>query len=146
MQTNAVHLYCIDGNNLVRGAYGYGGPDFRDQEDADAERLIAALERTCQLLGSRVEIEVFFDGPFRQNLSARSTNLSVFFTRDLKADDVIVDRVRARNYAGTNKVTVVTADADLGERVKADGGRWQKIPHGAPLESIIRTIEGRFSK
>lgn len=146
MQTNAVHLYCIDGNNVVRGGYGYGGPDFRAQEDADAERLISALERTCLLLGSRVEIEVFFDGPFRSNLRASSQNLHIHFTRELKADDVIVDRVRSRSYSGTNKVTVVTADADLGERVKQDGGRWQKIPHGAPLEAIVRTIEGRFSK
>jgi len=145
LMQNTSHLYCIDGNNLVRGAYGYAGPDFAAQEEADAQRLIKALERTCLLIGDRLEIEVFFDGPHR-NLSSRSQNLSVRFTRELKADDIILDRVRARAYSGLGKITVVTADADLGARVKADGGRWQRVPHGAPLEDIIRTIEGRFSK
>ena len=146
LMQDAVHLYCIDGNNLVRGAYGYGGPEFRAQEDADAQRLLKALERTCLLLGSRIDIEVFFDGPFRAHLQARAQNLSVRFTREMKADDVIIDRVRARAYAGTNKVTVVTADADLGARVRADGGRWQKVPHGVALESVISGIEGRFAR
>jgi hypothetical protein len=140
------HLYCIDGNNLVRGAYGYAGPQFQAQEDADAQRLVKALERTCLLLGSRIDIELFFDGPFRAHLNARAQNLAVRFTRELKADDIIVDRVRSRSYSGANKVTVVTADSELGERVRADGGRWQKVPHGAPLESVIAAIENRFSR
>jgi predicted RNA-binding protein with PIN domain len=140
------HLYCIDGNNLVRGAFGYGGPEFQAQEDADAQRLIKALERTCLLLGSRIDIEVFFDGPFRAHLQTRAQNLSVRFTRETKADDIIIDRVRSRSYAGTNKVTVVTGDTELGERVRRDGGRWQKIMHGASLESVISVIENRFSR
>ncbi|MBI3553729.1 MAG: NYN domain-containing protein [Elusimicrobia bacterium] len=146
MESPAVHLYCVDGSNLVRSGYGYEGPAFRAQEEADAERLIAALDRACAAAGGRLEIEVFFDGPRRGAPLGISAGLSVRFTHELEADDLILDRVRARSYAGVRKVTVVTADSALGRQVEGEGGRWQRVRRGAPLESVVRAIEGRFKR
>lgn len=137
-------VYCVDGTNLVRsGGQGYGGPAFRAQEEADEQRLLAALSQLCDALEGGLELELFFDGAFRA-LRSSSPHLTVRFSRELSADEMILDRVRGKSYAGGGKMTVVTADSELGERVSQEGGRWLRVRPGASLEAVIRGIEGRF--
>lgn len=137
--------YCVDGTNLVRGAYGYGGPDFREQEDADGLRLVAALAEVCLRIGDRIEIDVFFDGASRPwSLPGSPSNMRVCFGSAVPADDLIMDRVRLRRYGG-GKVTVVTADGELGQKVSEEGGRWLKLSRGFRMEGVVSSIERRFA-
>lgn len=141
----ASRLFCVDGTNLVRTAYGYGGPAHQAQEDADTERLVAVFALLCEGAGPAVEVELFFDGAYRR-LPGGPANLRVTFARDGAADDLILDRVRARAWTTGGKATVVTADVALGEAAQAEGGKWMRVAHGTPPESVARSIGGRFSR
>lgn len=135
--------FCVDATNVVRGCYGYGGEAFRRQEDADSERLVSAFALLCETLDGRIEVELFFDGAFRPMRSPAS-NMRVSFTRELPADDLILDRVRSRRYAGAGRVTVVTGDTELGEKASEEGARWLRVGPGTRLEDLLRSIERRF--
>lgn len=141
-----VRLFCVDGTNLVRTAYGYGGPAHQAQEESDTERLVDAFARACEDAGAAVEIELFLDGAFRSLPSGRPANLRVTFSRELAADELILDRVRARKWSGGGVATVVTADAELGREAEAEGGKWMRVEHGTAPESVARRIGGRFSR
>ena len=139
--------FCVDGTNVVRGAFGYGGPQFRDQEEADSLRLVQALAGTSSLFEGRVELEVFFDGGRRPwPASALPANIRVRFTDESQADDLILDLVRARRHANGGKVTVVTADGELGGKVSEEGARWLRVRPGASLEAVVGAIEGRLKR
>lgn len=138
-------LFCVDGTNLVRTAYDYGGPDHAAQEDADTDRITVIFGRLCEEVGGRIEVELFFDGTFRAFGGPRPENFRVSFTRELKADDLILDRVRSRKWNG-GKTTVVTADVELGEAAEAEGGKWMRVEHGSPVENVIGRMRGRFLK
>jgi hypothetical protein len=139
-------LFCIDGTNLVRTAYGYGGPAHQAQENADSQRLVSIFSRLCEEAGAAVEVELFFDGPYRAMPAGSAGNFRLSFTREVPADDLILDRVRARKWNQGGSVTVVTADVDLGETAEAEGGKWMRVAHGTPPESVARRIGGRFSR
>jgi hypothetical protein len=141
-----VRLFCVDGTNLVRTAYGYGGTAHQAQEQADSERVVEIFSRLCDEAGGAVEVELFFDGAFRAMPSGRPANFRVNFTREVAADDVILDRVRARAWSKGGSVTVVTADGDLGRTAEAEGGKWMRVSHGSSPESVARRIGGRFSR
>ena len=138
-------LYCVDGTNLVRTAYGYGGPAHAAQEDSDTDRIAVIFGQVCEEAGPEMEIELFFDGAFRTLGGSRPDNFRVSFTRELSADDMILDRVRSRKWNG-GKTTVVTADVELGELAEAEGGKWLRVDHDASVESTIGRMRGRFSK
>lgn len=140
-----IRLFCIDGTNLVRTAYGYGGPAHAAQEQSDSEHLAAVFAEICENVGAGVEVELFFDGPFRA-MPGGPANFSVNFTREIAADELILDRVRAKAWGKTGSVTVVTADGDLGRSAEAEGGRWLRVAHGSSPESVARRIGGRFSR
>ena len=142
----SVRLFCVDGTNLVRTAYGYGGPAHHAQEQADSERLAEIFAQVCEEAGGVVEVELFFDGPFRAMPSGGPANFSVSFTHEVAADDLILDRVRARAWSKGGSVTVVTADGDLGRTTEAEGGKWLRVSHGSSPESVARRIGGRFSR
>jgi hypothetical protein len=142
----AARLYCVDGTNLVRTAYGYGGPAHAAQEESDARRLVEILAAVCEDAGDALELELFFDGAFRVFPGARPANMRVSFTRELSADDLILDRVRSRVFGTGRTATVVTADAELGRLAQAEGGKWLRVEHGSPAESVARRIGGRFSR
>ena len=142
----SVRLFCVDGTNLVRTAYGYGGPAHQAQEQADSERLAEIFAQLCEETEGAVEVELFFDGPFRAMPAGRSANFRVSFTREIAADDLILDRVRARAWNKGGSVTVVTADGDLGRTAEAEGGKWMRVAHGSSPESVARRIGGRFSR
>jgi predicted RNA-binding protein with PIN domain len=139
-------LFCVDGTNLVRTAYGYGGDAHRAQEQSDAEDLVEAFARMCGTVGAGVEVEVFFDGAFRAMPGARPANLSVSFARDTSADELILDRVRAKAWAKSGSVTVVTADTELGRTAEAEGAKWLRASHGASPLGLVRRIEERFTR
>ncbi len=138
--------YCVDGTNLVRSAYGYAGPGFEEQEDADASRLIGLLDRLCEDIGPRLEIEVVFDGD-RMSWGAgeHPGNLRIRFSHGAPADDLIIDRVRAYAFGG-GKMTVVTADRELGEQAVEEGGRWQRLVPGSGIDGAVKSIRRRFIK
>jgi hypothetical protein len=142
----SVRLFCVDGTNLVRTAYGYGGPDHRAQEEADTERLVAVFARLCEDAGSAVEVELFFDGAFRPFPGPRPENLRLTFAPDSPADELILDRVRARAWRGGGTAAVVTADAELGRAAEAEGGKWLRVAHGTPPEGVAARIGGRFKR
>ena len=141
----SVRLFCVDGTNLVRTAYGYGGPSRHAQEQADSERLVEIFASACEEAEGAVEVEVFFDGPFRA-MPSGPTGFSVSFTHEVAADDLILDRVRARAWSKGGSTTVVTADGDLGRAAETEGGKWLRVSHGASPESVARRIGGRFSR
>ena len=138
-------LYCVDGTNLVRTAYGYGGPAHAAQEDSDTDRIAVIFGQVCEEAGPEMEIELFFDGAFRTLGGSRPDNFRVSFTRELSADDMILDRVRSRKWNG-GKTVVVTADVELGEMAEAEGGKWLRVDHGSSIESTIGRMRGRFLK
>lgn len=137
-----MHLYCVDGSNLVRGA---GDSGFRAHEEADGAWLVAAFDELCRRLGPLVEVDLYFDGP-RRGPAGTEANLRVVFSHEVEADELILDRVRARRWSGTGKVTVVTGDGELGRQTEEEGGRWHAVRHGTRLEGVLRAIEKRFGK
>jgi hypothetical protein len=145
MTSFSTRHYCVDGTNVVRVCHGYGGPAFRAQEEADALRLVETLALLCESLDGRVEIEVFFDGGFKP-WARQARGLRVRFTHETQADELILDRVRASAALGQGKVTVVTADGELGRLVQEEGGRWQRVTPGAGLGPVTGAIQGRFKK
>jgi hypothetical protein len=140
----SVRLYCVDGTNLVRTAYGYGGTAHAKQEDSDTCHLAMIMAKLCRDAGGSLELELFFDGPFRSVVDSPPENLRLTFTRDLVADDLILDRVRSRKWSGGKAVTVVTADAELGRMAEDEGGKWMKVEHGSSPERTAGRIGGRF--
>lgn len=136
-----MQTYCLDGTNLVRGS-GCGEPAF-DQEDADTQWLLAALGEVCRRLEGKVEVELFFDGAARP-MGDVPSNLSVRFSHEVSADELILDRVRSKKWNSGGVVTVVTGDSELGRQSEEEGGRWQKVKHGARLEGVLGAIERRF--
>lgn len=139
-------LFYVDGTNLVRTAYGYGGPAHAAQEDADTDRIAVIFGQLCEDAGADIEIELFFDGAFRALGGPRPDNFRVSFTREMTADDMILDRVRSRKWSKGGSTTVVTADVELGELAEAEGGKWMQVGHGSPPEGVARRIGGRFLK
>lgn len=137
-------LFCVDGTNLVRTAYGYGGPAHAAQEDADTDRITVIFARLCEDAGGELEIELFFDGAFRALGGPRPGNFRVSFTREVPADDMILDRVRSRKWSGGGSTTVVTADGDLGRLAESEGGKWMRVGRGSTPESVARKMGGRF--
>lgn len=142
----SVRLFCVDGTNLVRTAYGYGGPAHAAQEESDARRLAAIMAQVCEDAGGAVEVELFFDGAFRPMAVEGPAGFRVRFTREVTADEMILDRVRSRAWEGGGAVTVVTADGELGRMTQAEGGKWLRVAHGTPAEGVARKMGGRFSR
>jgi hypothetical protein len=140
----SVRLFCVDGTNLVRSAYGYGGPAHQAQEQSDSEHMVQVFARLCEDAGGAVEVELFFDGAYRAMPSGGSANFRLTFSRETPADDMILDRVRARAWNKGGTVTVVTADVELGETAEAEGGKWMRVAHGTAPDRVARQIGGRF--
>ncbi|MDD5655990.1 MAG: hypothetical protein PHF00_01890 [Elusimicrobia bacterium] len=143
-----MHLYCVDGSNVVRMLWGYGGPEFRRQEEDDCATLVEGFAVLCRAWAGCMEAEVFFDGGARRwpRPVAGTDNLRVRFSSEEPADVLILDRVRARAFSGGGGATVVTGDGELGRRCRQEGGRWLRVASAGGLEAILRRIESRFSR
>lgn len=129
-------LFCVDGTNLVRRSYGYAGPEFHAQENNDCERLVAALSVLCARHES-VDVDLVFDGAHRPLAAGAPSNLRVRFARERRADDLLLDSVRALRRAG-GKVTVVTGDGELAEQALEEGARHVDVA----LERVVSRLEG----
>ncbi len=138
MRAVKTQTLCIDATNLIRVCYGHA-PGFRDQEDADSVRLLAILDRLGEEGGARLDVEVFFDGVPR-SLRPRSGNVRVRFAAGESSDDLIIDRVRLSRQNGSGRVTVVTGDAELGRRVREEGGRWVVVRQRAEFETVLDSL------
>lgn len=143
-----VHLYCVDGTNVVRVLWGYGGAEFREQENSDCATLVESFAALCRGLGERIQVEVFFDGEGRGwgRVPRTPPNLRVRFSWEEAADGLILDRVRARAFGRDGSVTVVTADGELGRRARTEGGRWLGLRAGDDLGRVLGDIERRFAR
>ena len=141
-----MRLYCVDGTNVVRVLWGYGGEEFREQEESDCITLVESFAVLSRRLAGRAEFEVFFDGQGRTwKRAPRAEGLRVCFAWDETADSLILDRVRAGSFGHEGRVTVVTADGELGRRAQEEGGRWLTVRHGENLERVLGSIERRSS-
>jgi hypothetical protein len=142
-----VRLYCIDGTNVVRVLWGYGGSEFREQEESDCVTLVESFAVLGRALGGRAEFEVFFDGEGRRwkRLPQDAANLRVRFAWEETADSLILDRVRAGSFGHEGSVTVVTADGELGRRAREEGGRWMTVRAADGLDRLLWSIERRFT-
>ncbi|MBI5239570.1 MAG: NYN domain-containing protein [Elusimicrobia bacterium] len=141
-----MRLYCVDGTNVVRVLWGYGGVEFREQEESDCVTLVESFAVLGRRLAGRAEFEIFFDGQGRTwKRLPRGAGLSVRFAWDEPADTLILDRVRAGSFGHEGRVTVVTADGELGRRAREEGGRWLTVRPGERLERVLGSIERRFT-
>lgn len=141
MQTKT-HTFCVDATNVVRRAYGYGGPQFRAQEEADGQHLIAALAEVCRRHEDAVAVDLVFDGPWRALTAGLPGNLRLRFAHEGGADAMILDRVRALRHGGC-RVTVVTGDSGLAESAREEGGRLL-TPRSGGIEGVASAIEARL--
>lgn len=145
LNLSSVRLYCVDGTNVVRVLWGYGGAEFREQEESDCVTLVDSFAVLGRRLAGQAEFEVFFDGQGRTwKRAPRGEGLRVSFAWDETADSLILDRVRAGSFGHEGRVTVVTADGELGRRAQEEGGRWLMVRPGERLERVLGSIERRF--
>lgn len=108
-------LYLVDGYNVTKRDPATGGLSLRDQREALETRLRV---RGRDLLGAG-RIVVVFDGEGGPGLSAGgSVPVELVYAHSSTADDRIV-AIAARS---TDSVTVISADRELGERVRAQAG------------------------
>ena len=140
-----MQLYCVDGTNVVRVLWGYA-PGFNVQEESDCSTLIESFGELCHRLSGSIEVEIFFDGAGRQwtRTFQSPANLRVSFAWDVSADELILDRVRARSFGREGGMSVVTGDGELGRRAQEEGGRWLNIHAAKSLAAILGKIERRF--
>ena len=128
--------------------WGYGGTEFREQEESDAATLVESFAVLCRGLADRLEVDIFFDGrsrPWPRPVTLPE-NLRVRFAWEEEADDLILDRVRSQSFNSSGRATVVTGDSELGRRAQEEGGRWLRLSEDKGLEGILRSIERRFLK
>ena len=132
---------------MVRVLWGYGGPEFREQEASDCVTLVDSFGVLCRALGDRLQVEVFFDGEGRswERPPRVPANLRVRFAWEEPADTLILDRVRSQAFGHEGSVTVVTADGELGRRAREEGGRWLTVRADGGLERILSSIERRLA-
>ncbi len=110
--------YLVDGPNLSRGA-NYD-PRFPEMEEARAMELVDRVSRLALRLGSRAEVEIYFDGPARSLGEAGPA--SVRFSYERTADDLIEGKVRLLRSRSIG-VVVATEDGALGRELEAEGAR-----------------------
>ena len=142
-----MRLYCVDGTNVVRVLWGYGGAEFREQEESDCVTLVESFAVLCRGLAGRAEVEIFFDGQRRRwkRVPQEAANLRLRFAWEEPTDALILDRVRVGAFGGKGSVTVVTADGELGRRAREEGGRWMTVRAADGLERLLGSIESRFA-
>ena len=105
--------YLLDGNNLIGAARGRARPTAED-------RAALIAEIADRLRRSRARAVLYFDGPAGER-GASLGSLSVRAASGKSADDAIVREVEAAG--DPSSMIVVTADRELGRRVRDAGGR-----------------------
>ena len=108
----------VDGSNVVRQWFHLTGsrPDFQ-QEARLSERLLGVLARLNH--GRDFLVEVYFDGPKR--ILAHSAGMEVMFSKNKKADDLIVNSVYETVQTYQGEALVITQARGLIERCRQYG-------------------------
>lgn len=128
-------LFLVDGYNVTHRDPATAGLALEEQRDA----LVARLRvRGRDLLGSG-RIVVVFDGAGGPGLSTGGgVPVEIVYAHERSADDEIV-RIAALHAGLPGKVVVVSADREVAERVKAQGGAAVEVrDSGACFESAGR--------
>lgn len=110
--------YLVDGTNLSRGA-DYD-PRFPEMEERRSQELVDRVSRLAERLGTRAEVEIYFDGPARPVGDAGQAG--VHFSYERQADELIQGKVRLLRSRGLG-VIVATEDGGLGRDIESEGGR-----------------------
>lgn len=114
-----MRTYLIDATNAVRRQdYAAGFPEM---EDIRTREFIGRLDDNLRGSGSRVSIELFFDGP-RRDLGIAPPSMALRFSGERPADDLILGTVRSLRAQGRG-VIVATEDSMLRREVAEEGGR-----------------------
>lgn len=110
--------FLVDGYNITKGDPATRGLSLEQQRAA----LIARLDSRGPALLGRGDILVVFDGVSDSGRASAATprggHIEVRYSRDEKADEVIVRLARASREA----VTLVTSDRELADRAHVHGG------------------------
>lgn len=111
----------IDGSNAVFALFG-AADGSRDAWDREAERFVSMVGAWAA--GQpKVEVEIVFDGGFRQLVQGRgAVNTRVLFSDRESADSLIMERLSVLNFYGKS-ATLVTQDRALAEAAQAEGAR-----------------------
>lgn len=130
--------FLVDGYNVTKGDPATRGLSLEQQREALVARLDA---RGSALLGSG-RILVVFDGVSDAGRAAvqpaRGGHVEVRFSRDEKADEVIVRLARESREA----VTLVTSDRGLADRARVHGGAEVRI---LEREAVFESAKARPS-
>jgi predicted RNA-binding protein with PIN domain len=129
---NSVMPYFLDGNNLIGHALGASRPSEENRQSLVSE-VADRLRRT------RATAVLFFDGPGNKRTSLGS--LSIRECGGEGADDAILREIG--RSAAPREIVVVTADRELGRRVR-DGGAKTLSSRG--LLEPVRGVEGSGSR
>jgi hypothetical protein len=109
-------IYLIDGLNFVRG---FLYRDF-DSEEHKTEKFLNWLENVSKSeFFQRSQFRVIFDGVYRSVGHTIRGNLTVSFSDDVKADELILEQAVYLKSEG-KRVIVVTGDVRLGERIRME--------------------------
>ncbi|HXH94081.1 MAG TPA: NYN domain-containing protein [Thermoanaerobaculia bacterium] len=97
--------WVIDGNNVLGRA---GAARFSVERKLELVRTLGAFARI-----NRTKVACYFDGPEPEQFGKTPGSVSVIFSGERSADDLIIKRV-----ATGSGWSVVTADRALGARIK----------------------------
>lgn len=107
----------IDGTNVVRRWFElHGNRDFVLEQKLSEHflKIVSWLNRK-----NEYRVEVYFDGPKR--VLQCGSNITILFSKDKKADDLIVNSVYETVCAYKEKALVITQDNALMERCRQYG-------------------------
>lgn len=109
-------VYCIDGSNLVRSAWGGSGED-----DSDAMDFLAWLSGSAGTPALKSScFRIVFDGSYRNLGSYNAREIMVSFSEGEKADDRLLEQSSFLKSEGV-RVILVTSDRSLMDRAKSEG-------------------------
>ena len=103
----------LDGSNIIRNLY-----NVQQEADFRLEKILSDnLMRMLQQLNSEedIRVEVYFDGP-KRDVFCMGGLVDVWFSKNKKADDLIVNSVQEITNCYGGEVLVVSQDKDLRDR------------------------------
>lgn len=113
-----MEIVLVDGLNVVR--FKRNKEEFKTTKELMRSNLL--LNRINEFNKNlRAKIEIIFDG-YHRKLINKGYYTDIFFAKDKKADDAIVDALYSyREMQNSNNIFVVTSDIKLGQRCSQYG-------------------------
>ncbi|MBI4248900.1 MAG: NYN domain-containing protein [Elusimicrobia bacterium] len=120
--------YIVDGSNLVRTLYGFDERHL-PQDALLSRQFIEQLEVYSAGWDSGVRVLVIFDGPPRWKTEPLTEDapVQVQFCPEKTADETILGKARFLRHS-KQKVTIVTEDRSLAQKIMEEGARWLRPP------------------